>query len=86
MSLGLIDDNRRLTEVGERLLNISEQNDFSVDNSFGIPADSFIYLKQLLKTSVKVDTERVHPFIVTAYLITKQDRAEISSASSDRNG
>ena len=71
VSLGLIKDNRRLTEVGEQLLNISERNDFSVDNTLGIPADSFIYLKQLLKTSVKVDTERVRPFIVTIYLITK---------------
>lgn len=71
VSLGLIDDNRRLTEVGKQLLSISERNDFSVDNSLGIPADSFIYLKQLLKTSVKVDTEQVRPFIVTIYLITK---------------
>ncbi|MBQ3444832.1 MAG: AlwI family type II restriction endonuclease, partial [Selenomonadaceae bacterium] len=61
----------RLTEVGERLLNISEQNDFSVDNPLSIPADSFIYLKQLLKTLVKVNTERVRPFVVTVYLITK---------------
>lgn len=71
VSLGLIDDNRRLTEVGEHLLTISERNDFSVDNPLGIPADSFIYFKQLLKTSLKVDTERVRPFIVTIYLITK---------------
>ena len=71
VSLGLIDDNRRFTEVGEQLLSISERNDFSVDNPLGIPADSFIYLKQLLKTSVKVDTERVRSFIVTIYLITK---------------
>lgn len=71
VALGLIDDNRRLTKVGEQLLNISERNDFSVDNPLGIPADSFIYFKQLLKTSVKVDTEQVRPFIVTVYLITK---------------
>ena len=71
VSLGLIDDNRHLTEVGEQLLSISERNDFSVDNLLGIPADSLIYLKQLLKTSVKVDTEQVRPFIVTVYLITK---------------
>ena len=45
VSLGLIDDNRRLTEVGEQLLTISQHNDFSVDNLLGIPADSFIYLK-----------------------------------------
>ena len=52
-------------------MNISEQNDFSVDNPLSIPADSFIYLKQLLKTLVKVNTERVRPFVVTVYLITK---------------
>jgi len=71
VSLGLIDENRRLTEVGNELLKLSEENNFSIDNIFGLPADSFIYFRQLLKTSVKIDNEISRPFIVTAYLITK---------------
>lgn len=71
VSLGLIDENRRLTEVGNELLKFSEENSFSIDNIFGLPADSFIYFRQLLKTSVKIDNEISRPFIVTTYLITK---------------
>ena len=71
VSLGFIDESRRLTAVGNELLKISEQNDFHVDNNLGIPADSFIYFKQLLKTSLQVEENIVRPFLVTIYLITK---------------
>ena len=71
VSLGLIDESRRLTAVGNELLKLSEQNDFHVDNTLGIPADSFIYFKQLLKTSLQVEENIVRPFLVTIYLITK---------------
>ena len=71
VALGLISDNRRLTNVGNALLTISEQNDFAVDNLLGLPADSFIYFKQLLKTSLTIDRATVRPFIVTIYLIEK---------------
>ena len=71
VNLGLISDNRRLTEVGNALLKLSEQNNFAVDNLLGLPADSFIYFKQLLKTSLTIETSKVRPFIVTIYLIEK---------------
>lgn len=71
VSIGLIDENRRLTEVGNALLTLSEQNNFSVDNILGISADSFIYFKQLLKTSLKIEDSTIRPFIVTIYLIEK---------------
>lgn len=71
VSIGLIDESRRLTAVGNELLKLSEQNNFHVDNTLGIPADSFIYLKQLLKTSLQVEENIVRPFLVTIYLITK---------------
>ena len=70
-ALGLIDDNRRLTAVGNELLALSEQNNFAVDNFLGLPADSFIYFKQLLKTSLDVENSIMRPFIVTIYLIEK---------------
>ena len=73
VALGLIDDNRRLTEVGDKLLKLSEQNNFSVDNILGLPADSFIYFKQLLKTSLDIEKTKIRPFVITVYLIEKLD-------------
>ncbi len=57
VDIGLITDSRRLTEAGVALLEISRSGDFASDNIFQIPRDSFIYLKQLLKTS---NTDTVH--------------------------
>lgn len=71
VSLGLTDESRKLTAVGNELLKLSEQNNFHVDNILGIPADSFIYFKQLLKTSLQIDDSIVRPFLVTIYLIIK---------------
>lgn len=71
VALGLIDDNRRLTDVGNELLKLSEENNFAVDNILGLPADSFIYFRQLLKTSLEVEKSAIRPFIVTIYLIEK---------------
>ena len=67
----MIDDNRKLTEVGTELLKLSEQDNFAVDNLLGLPADSFIYFKQLLKTSLDVEKLTLRPFIVTIYLLEK---------------
>lgn len=71
VALGLIDDNRRLTEVGDKLLKLSEQNNFAVDNILRLPADSFIYFKQLLKTSLDIEKTKIRPFLITVYLIEK---------------
>lgn len=71
VDIGLIDDNRRLTNVGKALLAMSESNDFGSDNHFEIPKDSYIYLKQLLKTSCVVDGNTVRPLIVLLYLLSK---------------
>lgn len=71
MDIGLIDDNRRLTNVGKALLAISESNNFGSDNHFEIPKDSYIYLKQLLKTSCVVDGNAVRPLIVLLHLLSK---------------
>lgn len=71
VSIGLVDDNRRLTDVGKALLKISKESNFASNNPLHIPNDSFIYLKQLLKTSIIVDTDIVRPLIVTLYLLSK---------------
>jgi len=68
--IGLIDDNRRLTDVGKKLLEISKNGDFSSDNFLQIPKDSFIYFQQLLKTYIAIDKNTgIRPFVLLARLL-----------------
>lgn len=64
VDLGLIDDERRLTEAGNALLQIALNADFNTNNLLQIPADTFIYLKQLLKVYSPIDHGYVRPYIV----------------------
>ena len=64
VDLGLLDDERRLTEAGNALLPIAANADFNTNNLLQIPADSFIYLKQLLKLYSPIDNGYVRPYIV----------------------
>lgn len=73
VSLGLIDTERRLTEVGHQLLDISNNNDFYSDNEFLLPKDSYIYFKQLLKTSVSINNDIVKPFIILIKFLSEFD-------------
>ena len=70
--LGLIDDNRRLTEVGKELLQISQSCDYDNSNIFRVAKDSYIFIKQFLKLSNKqVDNNIVRPYLVLIYLLSK---------------
>ena len=70
--IGLIDDNRRLTPVGKKLLEIAKLGDFASDNFLQIPKDSFIYFQQLLKTYIAIDKNSgVRPFVLLARLLKK---------------
>lgn len=71
VALGLIDDRRQLTPVGQVLLELSLCGDFTSQNQFAIAEDSFLYLKQLLKTSVNIDGQVVRPFCVLIYLLNR---------------
>lgn len=51
IDLGLIDNERRPTAAGESLRQITSNGDFRPNNLLQIPADSYIYFKQMLKTS-----------------------------------
>jgi hypothetical protein len=70
VDIGLIDDNRKLSNAGKALLLISSNNDFDSDNQFQIAKDSYIYLKQLLKTSYVIEGKTIRPFIALLYLLT----------------
>lgn len=70
--IGLINDNRRLTPVGKKLLEIAKNGDFTSDNFLQIPKDSFVYFQQLLKTFITIDKDMgVRPFVLLARLLKK---------------
>ena len=68
VDIGLLNADRRLTSVGTQLLNIALSKNFSSDNRFLLPKDSFIYFKQLLKMS-QDDWGCVRPCLVLGKLI-----------------
>ena len=44
---------------------------FKINNLFNINSDSFVYLRQLLKTSIDVNGSMVRPFIITVKCLTE---------------
>ena len=73
VDLGLINENHLLTDVGRRILEISQSEDYKSDNQLLISKDSYVYLKQLLKLFIKTDGVIVRPFVVVLYLLSKLD-------------
>lgn len=71
VSIGLIDSERRLTAAGKALQKLVKAGNFKSDNALQVSADSFIYLKQLFKTSVDVDRNIVRPFAITAHVLLR---------------
>lgn len=71
--IGLLDDERNITAAGEALIAIAKSEDFTSDNLLEIPKDSYLYFKQLLKTSNDVDGKSVRPFVVFLYVVSKVD-------------
>lgn len=68
--IGLVTAERRLTPAGERLLYVSKEGDFGTDgNILQLPADSFLYFKQLLKTYTTVEGSTVRPYAVLALML-----------------
>ncbi len=69
--IGLLDDERNITEAGLELLKIADSSDFSPDNFLEIPKDSFMYFKQMLKTANDVEGKIVRPFVVFLYVVNE---------------
>lgn len=72
-NMGLVNENHRLTEVGQYLLEISKTCSYNEKTELGISYDSILYLGQLLKTSLKIGKKNVRPLIVVLYLLAKLD-------------
>jgi len=73
VDIGLITNNRKLTPVGTRLLELARKGNFSTDNEFQIPSDSFLYLKQIMKTSCPIQNGYVRPFLVIGKVLKACD-------------
>ena len=71
VDLGLISAERRLTSAGQALLDIAQSGIFEDDNLLQIPADSFIYFKQLLKLSCPFEEGHVRPYAILAYMLAE---------------
>lgn len=65
VDIGFLDKNRIKTDSGLALLETVKLGKYDSDNIFNISQDSFVYLKQLLKTSLKINDDIVRPFLVT---------------------
>ena len=68
----MITSNRRLTDVGRKLVEISKSGIYKVknDNFFGIDRDSYIYMLQLLKYTT---SNNIKPFIVLIKILNELD-------------
>ena len=72
VDIGLLTKDRQLTEVSRLLLN-TEQLISKEENLFYIDKDSYIYLLQLLKTSLSIDDKVVRSYIILAKYLNKFD-------------
>ena len=71
VDIGLINDERIITDVGKELLNIADNNDYEIIAPLHIPKDSYLYFKQLLKFGVGIDGKYIRPFVVILYALSK---------------
>lgn len=76
VDLGLVDNERRLTEIGEKLYKINYKKDYNFNNLFFLRNDAYLYFKQLLK--IRFDKNKryyenfdINPFLLLIYLILK---------------
>ncbi len=71
VQIGVIDDNRHITEIGNKIIDIIEKQDFKDENIFNINKDSYLYLKQLLKLQITDNGISVKPFAVLLYFLAE---------------
>lgn len=74
VEIGLLTKDRRITEAGRALLEIVGEGTYQDSNIFQIKKDSYLYLRQLLKTSCAVDAARVRPFLVTVRCLLELEK------------
>lgn len=73
VDIGLVTSDRKLSESGKVLLELSKQNDFTPNNEFLLEKDSYLYFKQLLKTTLSVGNNSIRPYFILAHLLSELD-------------
>lgn len=71
VQIGVIDYNRYISTIGQKIIDIVEKDDFKGDNIFNINKDSYIYLKQLLKLQITDNGINIKPFAVLLYFLAE---------------
>ena len=71
VQIGVIDGSRRISKIGEKIIDIVEKEDFKDNNIFNISKDSYIYLKQLLKLQITDNGINIKPFVVLLYFLSE---------------
>jgi len=74
--LGLIDNERRLTETGEKLYKINYNKAYNFNNLFFLRNDAYLYFKQLLKINFDESKRyykdfNINPLLSLIYLLLK---------------
>lgn len=74
VKIGLVDEKRKITEVGEALLDGDTKQD-DIEKLFNLSADNIIFLRQLLKLRVyeSKGENYIYPFRMGIYLLSKFD-------------
>lgn len=72
VKIGLLDEKRKITEIGENLLNGKIEQD-SIEKLFSLTDDNIIFLRQLLKLKVYESTGEnyIYPYRMGVYLLSK---------------
>ena len=71
VQIGVIDENRQISNIGQKIIDIVEQGNFKGDNIFNINNDSYLYLKQLIKLQITDNGINVKPFVVLLYFLAE---------------
>jgi len=74
VKIGLVDEKRKITAVGESLLDGDTKQD-DIEKLFNLSADNIIFLRQLLKLRVyeSEGENYIYPFRMGIYLLSKFD-------------
>lgn len=62
---------RHITPIGDLINKISLSGDFSSNNIFEIPKDSYVYLLQFLKYQIVDNSIEIRPFVALLYMLSK---------------
>ncbi|WP_024791877.1 AlwI family type II restriction endonuclease [Lebetimonas sp. JS138] len=78
VDLGLVDNERQLTEIGKKLYKINYDKNYNFNNLFFLRNDAFLYFKQLLKINFNKNKRayknfNINPFLSLIYLLIKFD-------------